>query len=142
MIMYLQSQSENPKISLFLILTQRRAYVAEFKIVIYFSFLLLCLLVVISQAAIRIAWREPYRNLTENYFLCEAVGHIPGRCSREPLEQYTFVISLMNCIYYIMTAFSPVIHLMFVINCRILKEGVLRMKTAQTLRSISKKSSQ
>ena len=94
------------------------------------------LLVVLSQGAIRIAWREPYRNLVKSYFACEAAGHVPGRCSRASLERYTYVISLLNCIYYIMTALTPIIHLMLVTNFRILKEGVLKMKIVQSLRSV------
>ena len=122
---------------------QRRSCEAEFKIVIFFTFLLVFLLVVLCQDTLIIAWQESYRNLTKSYFLCEAVGHVPGRCSREPVEQYSQVISMMNCLYYIMNAFYPTIHLMFIINFRIAKEGFLKLKIVQSVKTTtSLKSSQ
>ena len=123
------------------LLTQRKSCEAEFKIIIFFTYILVYLLVVLCQDAIIIAWQESFTNVTKSYFLCEAVGHVPGRCSREPIEQYSHVISLMNCIYYIMTAFTPIIHLMLVTNFRIAKEGFLRMKIIQSFKTSSMKSS-
>lgn len=130
-------------ISLFVcFFTQRKECQAELKIIIFFTYLLVYLLVVLCQDAVTIAWKEPYRNLTKSYFLCEAVGYVPGRCSREPLERYTYVISLLNCMYYIVTAFIPVIHLIFIINCRVLKQSVVRMTVVRSLKTSSPRVSQ
>ena len=121
---------------------QRKSCEAEFKIIIFFSYLLVFSLVVFCRDAITLGLKESYRNLTKSYFLCEAVGHVPGRCSREPIEQYSYVISMMNCIYLMMNAFYPMIYLMFVINLRIVKESFLRMKVVQSFKTSSMKSSQ
>ena len=78
---------------------QRKACKAEFNIIVFFTYLLVYLMVALCQDAITIAWQEPYGNLTKSYFFCEAVGHVPGRCSREALEQYTYLFSLLNCMH-------------------------------------------
>ena len=124
------------------LLAQRKSCEAECKVIIFFIFLLVFLLALICQDAVIAAWNESYRNVTKSYFLCEAVGHVPERCSREPIEQYSHVFSLMNCIYYIMNASNPIIYLIFIINFRIAKEGFLRLKVVQSFKTSSTKSSQ
>ena len=121
---------------------QRRSWEAEFKIIIFFSYLLVFLWAVVCRDAIILALQEPFREVIEDYFLCEAVGHVPGRCSREPIERYAYVISILNCIYYIMNSLYSVVYLMFVINFRIAKEGILKMKIIQSFKSTSTRSSQ
>ena len=121
---------------------QKRVYNADTKIIIVFAYLLIYLLVVNFRGAIIIAWRESFRSITKPYFLCEASGHVPGKCSREFLENYSFGISIVNFLYYIMNAMTPVVHLIFVINCRVLRQRMEQLKITKLLKSLSSSSSQ
>ena len=95
---------------------------------------------VLCQEAVTLAWKESFRNETNRYFLCEAVGHMPGRCNQDSLKKYSHTFSLMNCIYYTMTAIVPVVNLIFIINCRVVKEAVKGLKVAKALKTISRSS--
>ena len=57
------------------------------------------------------------------YFLCEAVGHVDGKCSRESFEKY--LAPPLDALFYIATTFLPFVFLMFVIN---VEETLKRVK--------------
>ena len=52
--------------------------------------------------------------LTE-YFVCEAFGHVPGKCDRNVLEQYSYQ-TYMSAIAYVLLAFIPFTVLNFIVN--------------------------
>ena len=119
-------------ISMSMSFLQQKAYKAEMKLTIVYAYFLIFVLMGNFQEAIRIVWRESFKNATNSYFLCEAVGHVPGRCSRETIEQYSYQYSLLNCLTNIMAFFIPVVNLMFVINCRIVRERTRKLKIMKT----------
>ena len=89
-----------------------------------FCILLLAVFFIICRETVSVAWREAFTNATNSHFLCEAVGHVPGRCSRETFERYSYVFSILNCVYYFLSVFVPVVNLVFVIKCRSLQDRV------------------
>ena len=111
---------------------QQKAYKAEMKLTVVSAYFLVFILVGNCQEAIRIVWRDSFKNATNDYFLCEAGGHVPGRCTRETIEQYSYQYSLLNCLSHIMSVFIPVVNLVFVINCRILRERMRKVKIMKT----------
>ena len=112
---------------------QRRVHTAELKILIVFAYFLIFFILVNCRDALHIAENASFRDTVGRYFLCEAVGYTPGRCNREELEQ--FVYPLLNITFYIMAFLLPVVNLMFVINCRILKEQVKELSLLRSLKS-------
>ena len=80
------------------------------------------------------AERESYMDAVDSYFICEAVGHVKGRCSREAFEQYSH--PLLEIARYISVTLLPVVVLLYLINCSSLKVKVKKMKVVRLLRSI------
>ena len=107
---------------------QQKAHAAEVKLGIYFAYYSIFVLAILCQHTVKIAWRESFINATNSYFLCEAVGHVPGRCSRETLEQYSYPLSVLDCVYRIMAVFVPMVNLVFVIKLRNLSARVRTLK--------------
>ena len=105
------------------------------KITIIYIYFVIFLLLINSQDAVFISQRDSFMDAVNSYFLCEAVGYVPGRCSRETLEQYSHL--LMKIVRHIMHIFLPTILLLYLINCRNLKANVKEMKVIKVLRSVS-----
>ena len=70
--------------------------------------------------------------LTE-YFACEASGHVPGRCSREVFEKYSYPYVAM--VAYLLQGFVPVTHLNYVLDWR----AVWNTKCLQSVKEICSK---
>ena len=119
---------------------QQKERTAELKIIFVSAYFMVFLIVINIREAVYIAEYENFQNATNNYFLCETAGYVPGKCSREALEQFTY--PLLNIVFYITALFVPIVNLIFVINCRILKENVERLKIVQSLKSLSSKSTE
>ena len=100
-----------------------------------FAYFLSYLVLVNCRNALSGAQRESFREAVTSYFLCEAVGYIPGKCSREALEQFTH--PLLNITLDALAFFSPFSFLLFVINFRILKEQVEKLLLTLSLKSQS-----
>ena len=81
------------------------------------------------------AERESYMDAVDSYFLCEAVGHVKGRCNRESFEQYSH--PLLEITRYISLTLLPIVILLYLINCESLKAKVKEMKVVKLLRSLS-----
>ena len=118
---------------------QKRARTAEGKVMIIVAYLVAFLVLLNIQDAIFIAERDLLEDAVNSYFLCEAVGHIPGKCSRESFEQYSH--PLLNIFFYITNFFLPAVMLTYLINCRMLREDLEKIKVIKTLRSISGRTS-
>ena len=123
-------------LSLFYIL-QKKWCIAELKILVVLSCFIISLIVRNGHAAVIIAEFEPFRNAINSHFLCEAVGYVPGRCSRESFEQYSH--PLLNITVYIMALCLRTVNLLFIINCRVLKENIQKVKLLQSVTSSSLK---
>ena len=105
---------------------------------IYYALLIWSLF---SLDAVYAAERDLLEKAMHSYFLCEAVGHVPGRCSRETLERYSHPLASI-AVYNVLLFFVPIINLVFIVNWRSIQESVRRLKVMQTLKSFSSKSSQ
>ena len=131
---------KSPMITSLFYILQRKQCTAEMKIVTVFTYFMIYLILINSYSALFTAEFEPLRNAINSHFLCEAVGYVPGRCSRESFEQYSH--PLLNIAVYIGTMLLPVVHLLFIINCRVLKEKIEKLKVIQSLKSTSSKSTE
>lgn len=139
---YTREQHLCSKLSLFLttpFFWQRKAKTAEIKITIILGYLVVYLLFINSHEAVYLAQRAAFQDAVNSYFLCEAVGHVPGKCSRESFEQYIY--PLLNIVFYVANLFLPIVMLLYLINCRILKEHLKKLKIIKTVLSLSSKSS-
>ena len=56
----------------------------------------------------------------QSYFLCEATGHMSGNCSRETFEMYSN--EYQESVFLILLMLIPLVNLIFVVNCRQIKE--------------------
>ena len=122
---------------------QHKVYQAELKITIVFAFYLVYLFVVLCEQAVVLAWKDSFRDETNAYFLCEAVGHTPGRCNLDSLKEYSRVFSVLNIIRFIVDGFIPASQLMFVINFNVIKKTVQGLGVVKALKSgLSKRSSE
>ena len=60
----------------------------------------------------------------EDYFACEASGHMPGKCNRGVFERYLF--PYMSAVAYILLGLLPFTVLNFVVNWDKLKKSLKR----------------
>ena len=118
-----------------LYLSQKGALVAEVKITIIYTYFVVFLSVINCEEAVLFAERDSYRDAVDSYLLCEAVGHVEGRCSRDSFEQYSH--PLLEIARYIALALLPAVVLLYLINCSSLKASVKEMKVIKVLRSFS-----
>ena len=105
------------------------------KITFIYAYFVVFLLIINSQKAVLLSERDSYRDAVNSYFLCEAVGYVPGRCSRETFEQYFH--PLLSISREIINTFMPALLLLYLFNCNTLKENMKKMKVLKTLRSLS-----
>ena len=61
------------------------------------------------------------KEATEMYFLCEAVGHVQGRCSRDPVEKYA-INPFLAALFQVAFPLIPLHGLVTFINCSHLKK--------------------
>ena len=59
-------------------------------------------------------YRKEFFTALEQYFACEALGHVPGKCSRDEVEKYSRPYLVM--IVYISNCLIPLTSLVFVVN--------------------------
>ena len=60
------------------------------------------------------------------YFICEASGHVPGKCDRNVFERHFY--PSMSCISYILMGLIPLSILNFVVNWNKVKGIVCKRK--------------
>ena len=70
-----------------------------------------------------------------DYFKCEALGHVPGKCNRSEFEQY--YSPYMSAISYTLIGLVPLGILNFVLKWRSVKEV-----TVKSIRRLSMKTSE
>ena len=116
-------------------------YKAELKITIVYTYFMLVTWFLFCLDAVYAAEKDVLEEAINSYFLCEAVGHVPGRCSRETFEQYSHPL-LNVAIHNILLFFVPIVNLVFVINCKSIKEGITRLTIVWRLKSVSSRTPQ
>ena len=84
------------------------------KVLLILAYLIVLTSVIIARSGITALFEEILWSSIRDYFLCEAVGHVEGKCSRESFEKY--LTPLLDGLFYIMAALFPVVYLLFVIN--------------------------
>ena len=84
------------------------------KVLLILAYLIVLTSVIIARAGFTTLFEDILWSSIRDYFLCEAVGHVEGKCSRESFEKY--LAPSLEAVTYIMRAFFPVVYLMFVIN--------------------------
>ena len=107
---------------------------AEAKISVIYVYFVIFLLIIKTQEAVFLSERDPYRDAVNGYFLCEAVGYVPGKCSRETFEQYSH--PALNISENIISSFIPSVMLLYLFDCRALKAKVKESKVIRTLWSV------
>ena len=105
------------------------------KITIIYAYFVFFVTILNSKEAVLFAERDSYWDAVDDYFLCEAVGHVEGRCSRESFEQYSH--PLLDIARSFALTFLPVVVMLYLINCSSLKANVKEMKFIKVLRSVS-----
>ena len=125
-------------ILLLLYMLQKKQCIAELKILVVFTCFVTFLIVLNSYGAVITAEFEPFKNAINSHFLCEAIGYVPGRCSREPFEQYSH--PLLNITVYITALLVRAVYLVFIINCRVLNEKIQKVKLLRSVISSSSRS--
>ena len=71
--------------------------------------------------------------LTE-YFACEASGHVPGRCSREVFEKYSY--PYVSMVAYVLLGIVPITHLNYVLNWRAMCTWNTKQLNCQLVKNI------
>ena len=66
--------------------------------------------------------RSRFGNGLTEYFACEASGHVPGRCSREVFEKYSYPYVAM--VSYLLLGSVPITHLNYVLDWQSVWNGV------------------
>ena len=119
---------------------QKQNYVAEGKIMIIAVYLVVFLVVTLCRDAVYISGRALFEDAVNNYFACEAVGYVPGKCDRESFEHFSYPLLCVNITFYIITLFLPAVVLLYLINCRSFAERFKKRKML-TLKAVLTKSS-
>ena len=112
---------------------------ANTKITIIYAYFVIFLLFVKYQRAVLISERDSYRGAVNSYFLCEAVGYVPGRCRQETLKQYSRPLPTTAC--KIVNIVLPTLFLLYLFNCTTLKARVKEMEVIKMLRCFSSRGS-
>ena len=119
---------------------QKQNYVAEGKIMIIAVYLVVFLVITLSRDAVYISGRASFEDAVNSYFACEAVGYFPGKCDRESFERFSYPLLCVNIAFYITNLFLPAVVLLYLINCRSLRERFKKRKML-ILKAVATKSS-
>ena len=79
------------------------------------------------KTAIATAKSDKFIAALTNYFKCEALGYVPGKCNRSEFEQY--YNPYMGAISYILMGLVPLGILNFVLKWRSIKKACITLKS-------------
>ena len=103
---------------------KRRLSTAEKKILISMcSFIVFAIFTLVHTGYVT-ATADKFIAALTDYFKCEALGHIPGKCSRSKFEQYH--TPLMSAIAYTLMGLIPLSFLNYVLKWRSIKEVTVK----------------
>ena len=101
------------------------------KVVVIFAVFIVMTSVMLAKAGVTALFNDVLWSSIRTYFLCEAVGHVKGKCSRESFEKY--LTPFLDALFYIVLASITVVYLMFVIN---LEETFTRIRKIVLIRPL------
>ena len=84
------------------------------KVLLILAYDMVLISVILARSGITTLFEDELWSSIRDHFLCEAVGHVEGKCSRESFERY--LAPLLEGLFYIMAALFSVAYLLFVIN--------------------------
>ena len=84
------------------------------KVLLMLAYFIVLISVLIAISGITVLFEEVLWNSIRDYFLCEAVGHVEGKCSRESFEKY--LAPLLDGLSYVTSGLFTVVYLLFVLN--------------------------
>ena len=89
---------------------------AEKKLFIVLCYYLLVDVAYLISTAYGLVHWSTLETAVQQYFSCEAPGHIPRKCDRGSFEQQIDTSVWLYSIYYLLLGFVPVVNFMFVFN--------------------------
>ena len=111
-------------IGFFLPLTplQKRKKAAEIKLVAIVAAYIILAIFLLVDFEISFLHELPREEAIQRYLWCEALGNVSNECSREMMESYAnpYTDSIGHLVYMLI----PIVGLIFVINCKQIKEKV------------------
>ena len=114
----------------------------EKKIIVALCSFILFAVFTLAQISDYLAKKEDLLEALNNYFKCEALGHVPGKCNRSQFEHY--YNPYLNAITYTLMGLIPLSILNFVLKWksvrRVTKKGsstINRKSTMNTTQAIS-----
>ena len=115
---------------------------AEGKILIIAVYFVIFLVLVLVRDAVFGNGRAQFEDAVNSYFACEAVGFVPGKCSRESFEQILYPLLCVNIAFYLANLFLPAVILLYLVNCSkvakcIKKQKIKALKVLSTTPSSS-----
>ena len=84
------------------------------KVLLILAYFIVLISVIIARSGVSTLFEEVLWSSIRDYFLCEAVSHVEGKCSRESFEKY--LSPLLDGLLYIMSALFTLVYLLFVVN--------------------------
>ena len=112
---------------------RRQLSVVEIKLLVAILFFLVFAIFLSVHSAIFTAKSDKVIAGLTDYFKCEALGHVPGKCNRYDIEQYDN--PYISAISYILIGLIPLGVLNFVLKWRSVKE--IAVKSFRCLSRIS-----
>ena len=106
---------------------KRQLSTAEKKILIIICLFIVPAIFISAQTAVLIATSDKFMAALTNYFKCEALGYVPGKCNRSEFEQYSN--PYMSVILYTLLGLAPLGILNFVLKWRSMKKAYISMKS-------------
>ena len=88
---------------------------AEKKLLVVLCYYIIFGVTALVTFALYTARRDTLLAATIQYFTCEAIGHVPGKCDRASFQQQDDIWWL-RCVVYILMGFIPTVNLTFVAN--------------------------
>ena len=103
---------------------RRQLSVAEKKMLIAICLLIVFPVFTLVHTATFTAQSDKFIAAVTDYFKCEALGHVPGKCNKSEFEQYCN--PYMSAISYTLLGLVPLAILNFVLKWRSVKEIAIK----------------
>ena len=100
---------------------------AEKKILLVIVMFTIFSIYILGVTSNNIAVSERLTSALTDYFKCEALGHVPGRCNREPIERIT--TPYFSAISYLLLGLIPLSILNFVFKWSTVKKTKKKLRT-------------
>ena len=95
---------------------------AEIKLILVLAAYIILTILLLLQVEVTLLDDPLREEAIERYFWCEALGNTSNECSREKVESYAHPV--LDSIAHLSFMLIPIVGLVFVINCRDIKDKV------------------